>query len=397
MSTTTPVRPANVGEFALEAANVSRELAKLPPPIQAIVRRLHRAYAQRQLLDLIEEQIRELARSERAYVSTRSDTGQLRILPEDRRNEYVQQLLFRAGFLKSLRLGAQRILRAENIQKQVFPEKGLRLNEHLPGEGSLVVAGSTRFNRIEAIFETLNVGVAAAVGNWIVDHSSRFGTRDLMLEDEEPSVTVLAWHCGIAGVLALVLDFLKPLDRRFAIVEVDVFGAIRDRQDSTWWTGNHGIDLVDDEKKTPVVARLYEVPQCTFDWVVLDMPPPALPADGGGCVRNTWKTQDERRLVDPGRLCPKVWRRTLRRYLEELPHLLIDGGQGILVLPLSIREARGYRHHDSLLVGIERWLGEVGLQVVRDLPVHELRPVAQPFVGSFRPERRLIIVTRRAP
>jgi hypothetical protein len=363
--------------------------------MQAIIRQLRFVYNQRQLLDLIDQEVDELAKSDRAYVTFTSDTDPTRrILPADRRQEYLGKLLQRKGFLQRLRNEVQRTLRGGNIQKQTYPTDGPSLNERLPEDGPFIVRGTRRFHDVEAIFETPNVGLIAAIGNWIVDHSRFDLVEDIGLDDDEQTITVLAWHCGIVGLLAQVLDHQKPHDRRFVVTEVDVFGQVRDRQDSSSWTGSHGVDPIDRENSSPVVARLYEVPTRTFDFVVLDMPPPGEP--GKPNVRNTWKTQQERRLKDPGALCPKNWSKQLRAYVERLPNLLAEDGQAILILPKGVREARRYHQDELLLDDVDEYLAQAGLETLRDLDVNEEHPRFQPFVGSSRPLRRVIIVQRKA-
>ncbi len=391
----TPGYLVNTGDFAADSVQVRRELSQLPKCMRGIVSQLRFAYNQRQLLDTINVAVDELAHADRAYVTVHRETGPShQVLPADRRCEYLRMLANRPGFLRGLRHQSRKILRSENVQRQAFPGKGLQLLERVPETGPLAVRGLTRFNSIESIFECMNVGVAAAVSNWIIDQSAGSITEDIGLDNEgEPAVRILAWHCGIAGILALVLDMLKPLDRRFEVTEVDVYRDLRDRQDSAWWTGNHGVDPTDGEKITPVVARYHEVPTLKVDFIVLDMPAPS--DESGRNIRNTWKTQEERRLRDPGRLSIKMWRKELRACLDRLPILLAGEGQALLVLPLGVRQARGYQPYESLLAGTEDYLTRLGFEVLRDLLVQEEHPVAQPFVGTARPQRRLLIVRRR--
>lgn len=390
---TTPTTSADMGDFIQEASGVRRDVSRLPQPMQRIIRLIRRPYLRGQLVKIITDAVEELAKADGALVSTYLELDRLQvILPEDRRQDYLGQLVTRPGFLSALHREARRIVRDQNVMKQVFPEKGLHLLEKLPESGVLTVRGSNRFNRIEAMFETMPVGLAAAIGNWIVETTTSTIQEDIGLDEAEKVITVLAWHCGIAGVLALTLDFLKPHNGRFGVTEVDVYRDLRDRQDSAWWTGSHGIDLNDGEKRTPVVARLHHVPDKKFEFVVLDMPPPGDP--GASNLRNRWKTEDERQLHDPGRLSVRAWRKTLRGYLRQLPSHLERGGRAVLVLPESVRVPRGYRHEEGLLLGVDDCLTQVGLETVRDLQVKEESPLPQPFVGSSRPDRRLLIVQR---
>jgi len=387
--TTTP------NDFDAEAEEVRRFLPLLPRSLQSEIRRLRRSYHRGQILDVLRTEIEKVAAEEHAHVRIRRvGEPDYTFIPADRYEDIFKKVVERPGLKRRIGNAAKKLLRHENAQKTVFPEPGLRFDERLPNEGPLNVYGSTRFNRVEAIFETLPVGVVAAVVNRIIQRPHDPLEDEIgFSEDHEQDIFILSWHCGLAGLPAIVLDYKKPFGRRFNVVEVDVFNELRDREDCTSWSGNHE-DASDTEGKTsPVLARLYEVPPgVKYDFIILDMPPPG--AEAAAQLRNTYKTQEERRLLDPGRQGPRRWRQILKGYVERLPQLLEEDGEAILILPESIREARGYRACPDLLQALRDLVQQAGLQVERDVEVVEADPIAQPFVGRSRPQRRVIVLRR---
>ena len=394
MSTHIPRHQANTGEFLIEAKKVRRESAMLPEPLQQVVRSMRRSYLQRMVLDEIEAEVENMARKEGVLVKVnRILAPPCAVIPADKREDYLKKLVKRPGYIRGLRNLARERLSDENIMKEVFAEQGIRLDEQVPETGPMVVNGTWRFNGIDPIFETMNVGVASAIANWIVEESADPFDDLFEMDAKEHPVTVLLWFCGIAGLLALVLDQRKPRNRRFIVTEVDVFRNYRDRQDSAAWSGNHGIDPIDGTTLTPVVSRLYEVPKKKFEFVVLNIP--ACSDDSGRNLRDIWKTEEERMLRDPGRLSTKSWRNELMSYVKRLPDLLKETGQAVLLLPYGVRGARGYREDKNILRGIELWLSDAGLEILRDVHVVEEKPLSQPFMNKARPESRLIIVKRR--
>lgn len=387
--TTTP------NDFDAEAEEVRRFLRLLPRSLQSEIRRLRRSYHRGQILDLLRTEIEKVAAEEYAHVRVRRvGDPDYTFIPADRYEDIFKRVVEQPGLKRRIRNATKKLLRFENVQKEVFPEPGLRLDERLPDQGPLSVHGSTRFNRVEALFETVPVGVVAAVVNRIVQQIQDPLEEEIgFSEDPEQDFFILSWHCGLAGLPAIVLDYKKPFGHRFNVVEVDVFNELRDREYSTSWSGNHEDPTDPEGQKSPVLARLYEMPPgVTYDFVILDMPPPG--EEAAAQLRNTYKTQGERRLLDPGRQGPRRWRGILQGYVERLPQLLNDDGEAILILPESIREDRGYRACPGLLQGLRDVAHQVGLHVERDVEVVEADPLPQPFVGRSRPQRRIVVLRR---
>jgi hypothetical protein len=367
----------------------------MPRCLAGIIRSVKRADLQRQLLDEVEGAVRELAQKHKAYVRVhRPFELPYEILPADLRRDYLHQVEVRPGFVQSLRRKAQHARREANVLKRLFPSDGIAFNEKLPDSGEFLVEGTTRLNSIEAVFETLNVGFVGALVNYINQRTSAPLSSEFGFDDRENVSRVLAWHCGLAGLLSAILDYQKPLGRRYGVTEVDVFGDMRDRENLTWWSGSHGVDASGD-KISPVVERRYDVPQAgRYHFVVLDMP---CPSDRQGRhLRDNFKSDHERLVRDPGRLGLSAWRKELASYVARLPSLLADDGEALLILPKAIREGRGYRLAEDLTEDTEGLVRAEGLEIVRDLVIHERRPLAQPFVHTSRPIRRLLIVRRRA-
>lgn len=429
-----PFTPPNAGGFRTLARANRRRLSTWPKPAARIIHQVRNAQRQAQLVEHVEAEVHHLAEVRGLVIRAQSGPHRtIDLLPEDVRVDLLRMVLERPGFLRHLDREARRLLREDHLHKRLFPERGLRLIETFGGS-PLVLRGSSRFNGVEAAFESMNVGLAAAIGNrFKATVAAPTQPDELVLGRRETTrvskrVTVLSWHCGVAGTLSVVLDFLKPRDRHYAVVEVDAFSLARDRETSTQWSGAHRVTVFQREDGScfststpelhwrdplvkavrsyegPVVERRYSFPLIgpwrPFDRVVLDMPPPG---EGiGSQLRNSFKRAiengarrfDERELVDPGRLGPRRWLGLLDGYLRRLPELLNDNGEAIVIVPAGVRHARGYRFHAGLVEHLDRKVEEAGLVVVEDFWVVEEDAIPQPFVGRSRPERRVIIARR---
>ena len=59
----TPSARVNTGDFSRDASEARKEISRLPKAMQVIIRRLRFAYNQRQLLDVIHQEVDALAKA----------------------------------------------------------------------------------------------------------------------------------------------------------------------------------------------------------------------------------------------------------------------------------------------------------------------------------------------
>ncbi len=129
--------------------------------------------------------------------------------------------------------------------------------------------------------------------------------------------------------------------------------------------------------------------------VVVVFPSPATPA--ASQHRRIYSADSDAGVVDdPSRLGPQRWLRSLSGHLELALRALRSGRLGYLLLPTSVRDARGYLFDEQLTRRVHETVAGSGMQVVASNAVEDVAPVAWPFVGTSRPNRLSLIVQREA-
>jgi hypothetical protein len=133
-----------------------------------------------------------------------------------------------------------------------------------------------------------------------------------------------------------------------------------------------------------------------FDAVVMVLPAPA--AGGAANHRRIYDDKDDSRRwlgdghekhsdFDVSRFGRKRWLYSVTGWLEAAADVLVADGQLFVLAPAGVREARGHVDAPELLERVVAAATSAGLRLHEKLRVVEFEPVAQPFIGTSRPER----------
>lgn len=117
-----------------------------------------------------------------------------------------------------------------------------------------------------------------------------------------------------------------------------------------------------------------------YPLVVCNVLPPTTQA---GANHHASAYRDEE--LPAARLGVRRWRERVRALLEVLPSLLLAGGEARVLLPLGVRDTKGYVEDLALIDALRR--PDTGLAWGAPVEVVELEPAPWPFVGRARPRR----------
>lgn len=140
-----------------------------------------------------------------------------------------------------------------------------------------------------------------------------------------------------------------------------------------------------------VERRGFPEPSATFDAAVAVFPSPS--RSGAANQRNIYG----RSGFDPARLGPRRWTDAVLGYLGLLNRIVREGALLYTLLPLGVRDGRCYQAAPDLLEPIVARLDEAGFKVLLSIPTIEIAPVAQPFVGTARPQKVTLILKKIRP
>lgn len=397
-------RRTNAGEWRAEHRAAKKKTRTYPSEIQRSLRRLWTPHLVGQAHDFVDGEVEERARVRGLIHTDYAKPGTFRDgfrpprepggssyrehVPAVHREALLDELARDRVFLRALRNEVERLAREAHLtrERRLRGDAGVGvLRQRFPSASGLWHVPSDLGFRVATVLEAKPDGFAVALRNRLVQRVSALTDEDLSLGAEDDRVPctggpvrILDWGCGPAGNLAVVLDAMPAERIGFEVTEVDAFGD-RVPRDTAGVVGRYQCI----EQLPPDTQR--------FDVVVFHMPPPgeAIAAHR----RNIYKSDavpdpsctSERELPDPGRRGPAKWRKMLRRYVRQLPGLMADDGEIILLLPASVRVARGYRDDVTLVAGICEVFCNVGLSIVRSYGLVETDPVNQPYAGRNRP------------
>lgn len=351
-------------------------LRRLPRSIRRQLRHVRNSYQRGEPLRVVEQRIAEIAKREGLLRRT-ADTGlrERDYVPAIHLRQIHRQLLRDRAFVTHMGNEIKSALQDGNRDRRLPPyDYPSALPDcRPPSRGVWFVRSDLGFG-LSTQFEGKPEGFAVGIAQraWERKFATTVGTGDLGLT-EEGSLTVLDWG-SFGGMTTHSLVSARPSCFSLGVYEQDVIGEVTESPYALPLN-----DLSDEQR---------------FDLIVVTVPPPG--RGGMYQYRNRYKNAEQRHAIDMGTMGPTRWAKRLRYLVTDLPPLLADSGEIVLLVPESVRVDGNYESAPRLLEGLSGLLVEQGLVVTHDVPVVETPPRAQPFVGTNRPARRCIIAGRPA-
>jgi hypothetical protein len=350
---------------------------RLPEALRRQLRRVRNPYQLSAPLGAVRGRIDEIAERKGVVRATPDDDFRPhRYVPAIHLRQIHRDLMRDRTIVSAVQNEIDSALEDGNRDRRLPPNEYPRLLPDCrpPSSGMWSVRSDLGFglgSQFEGKPEGFAVGIAQRV--WDQALGNAFEGVDVGLA-EDFQLAVLDWG-SFGGMTTHALASTKPSYASLAVYENDVVGEPTDSP--------HAVPLgeMGDEQ--------------LFDLIVVTIPPPG--AGGTFQYRNRYKTGDQRHATDMGTMGPARWRRGLQFVLRNLPPLLADRGELVLLVPESVRVERGYEAAPDLLDGLTSALGDQGLVVTHELQVVEMNPHSQPFVETGRPARRCIIARQPRP
>ena len=93
---------------------------------------------------------------------------------------------------------------------------------------------------------------------------------------------------------------------------------------------------------------------------------------------------------------PRAWASATQTLLGTIESMVTEGSMVFVLAPVSVRTNHGYREDPKMLPRVLHALERAGLRVLEQHRVLEVQPQNQPFVGSLRPGRWLLVARSAA-
>ncbi len=354
---------------------------RLPDALRRQTRRIKRSDLGHHVVSTILDDVKERARQAELLVTVTSiDDEPWSYVPADVEEDILQKLAANSQYVAQVRRRVDEALRVAHVAR-VQPEQYFELPEALPpvfkADDELVVRsdiGLGTASVLEAEPEEWNHWVASQIdGARDVD--------DLELGGPVPVVVLGALAGGFARAVRVTGAYIRVAELDWIWDEATQLPCVESR-DAAWKDG-------------------------VFDAAVVVLPSSSTSGAAnqrciyrdGGMPRA--ETGGDRNIKGPGdkgydlsSRGPRRWSREALGYLAVVNARLPLGALAYVLLPLGIRDERGYIAAPDLLGEALERIGEAGFHVVQRLPTFEVAPVAQPFVGHQRPERVTLVVKK---
>lgn len=352
---------------------------RLPDVLRHQTRRIKRTDLGHEIVSSILADVKDRARqSEQLVTVTTVDDEPWSYVPADVEEDILRKLAANARYVAQVRRRVDEALREAHVVR-VQPEQYSELPKELPAvfraDDELFVRsdiGLGTASVLEAEPEEWNHWVAAQI-------QGARGADELELAGPLSVVVLGALAGGFARAVQVINAHIAVDELDWTWDEATQLPCVRSR-DLAWSTGR-------------------------FDAAVVVLPSSS--TSGAANQRCIYRDGGTPRSDEPGgpkgpgdkgydlsSRGPRRWSHEVLGYLGVANARLPIGALAYVLLPLGIRDERGYVAGPDLLDAVLERISEAGFDVVQRLPTSEIAPVAQPFVGRQRPERVTLVLQK---
>jgi hypothetical protein len=344
---------------------------RLPESLQQEVRVIRRADLGQDAVEAVFEDVRTIAlrQGDLRRVHSAKEPSWSYVPPAVER-DLLQELARNRTYHRQVRADVRSTLRVAHLIKIDPGAARITVPEALPPvatvkDGALLVKSSIGLGTATAL-EAEPEGWDHWTASTITNRSVQEQELDVDL-GFEPGRRVLVLG-ALAGGFARTVTAMGL--SRMAVAEID-------------W-------VLPDATNLPCVERRgLADPMGTFDAAVAVFPSPA--TSGAANQRGIYNRSLTEDLAQLG---ARRWARLVVGYLGLLNVALEAGAIAYVLLPLGVRDERKYIAAPDLLDRILSRLDVVGFEVVANTPTVEVEPVAQPFVGTTRPQKTTLVLKK---